>query len=67
MRGKQDLPLKMIAAIGSGIPRVFLGIPLADSTTTFNMLPNVVNYGCTQDIDLIDKLHQEQKLGKADH
>lgn len=63
MRGKrEDLPLKMTAAMGSGTPSVFLGIPFADSTTTFNMLPNVVSYCCTEDIDLIDELHhQEQK------
>lgn len=62
LRGKrEDLPLKMTPAIGSGSPSVFFGIPLADSTTTFNMLLNVVNYRCTEDIDLIDKVHHQEQ------
>lgn len=61
MGKREDLPLKTTPAIGSGSPSVFLGIPLADSTTTFNMLLNVVNYCCTEDIDLLDKVHHQEQ------
>lgn len=46
--------------MGSGSPSVFLGIPLADSTTTLNMLPNIAIYGCTEDMELTYNFHREQ-------
>lgn len=55
-----SLPLKMTPTMGSGSPSVFLGIPLADSTTTLNMLPKIASYGCAEDMELTDEVDRAQ-------